>query len=607
MTVVFGLSDRNPRRRAQVLDQVDRELAMSFYGAHVGGPHRWRHDTIEIAWSCNGHAPISMSKSAPAAAWILGHYAPEQTASAAEHALLLATKRSAVEAVCGQNGYYLACHVGDDGTVHVGTDTLGLFPLYYASGPDFLAFSTEPRLLLLHPRVDASPCIDGLSGVLLQGRCANGRTLHRGVRRPTHFHGVRWRDGVAREVAANPLLPTDAWFGEPYGAVRERFSETLRSAIASLTPGDGRVNLMLSGGIDSRLLAALMHPASRASSTATVFGARGDSEVRCATAVARAVRMPMLTLDARYDRFPARFEEMALREGCMNTMQDLSWLSAADAIAATGAPLMSGLHGDAVAGFSGVPFFYDSARGEYSWQAYWSAGCTAYGVPAADVEALVNSDDVSRAIPRVREELRAQYDALPGLPFQRSLLWGLVNRSRYHNSAFAFRLSAAAWPLQPFIDRRLLDLMTSVSLDAAGDRRLELDTLITDFPALARLRVDRNGVDDRPLLRRGARAGWERLRLEVRRRVPRAASPLTYYRTFDIANAGWQGVRESVERHRAEAGLMLRPPALNALLPSPPLPIAASDAIVGTASHKHLLALMTYFAQHTPTRHADLH
>ncbi len=137
-------------------------------------------------------------------------------------------------------------------------DPFGVKPLYYVLAPNRLAFASELRPLLdIVPReVDR----ESLATLLTLRFSPSPDTLFKGVKklRPGHVLEVSLGDGpvVAREYAyVTPVrnTPPDVL---PYAEARKRYGELFEQAVERQLMSDVEVGVLLSGGIDSALVAA---------------------------------------------------------------------------------------------------------------------------------------------------------------------------------------------------------------------------------------------------------------------------------------------------------------------------------------------------------------
>jgi asparagine synthase (glutamine-hydrolysing) len=138
-------------------------------------------------------------------------------------------------------------------------DRMGVKPLYYALTPKGLAFCSEIKSLLagelLEPRLDA----EAAELYLAYGYVPGPRTLFEGVRKLTPASTLVWEDGrLGREsVYWTPwedAPPSGASWEEDQDTLLELLRESVRARMVSDVP----LGVMLSGGLDSSLVTALM-------------------------------------------------------------------------------------------------------------------------------------------------------------------------------------------------------------------------------------------------------------------------------------------------------------------------------------------------------------
>lgn len=595
MAVVWGVIEHDAVRREQAVSNARRWIEQT-------GPNpieEWRQGNLVILSSRAPSTPVSHQSLSGLGTWCMGDVfvgGRRLTAPDLDARMAAAKTHHMADALQGLNGLYLACHLTREGELSLATDAMGFFPVYLWSTADVCVFSSEPAGMRAHPSFRASFSPHGLAGVLLQGHIANGQTILRDVTRPHSGHVVRWSPGASHtSVSVNAIVPNDALFGAAYEDTRVRMRDMLSQAIELRrgTP-DACVGLMLSGGLDSRLVSGVLGKHAPSRVTALIYGEDGDIEVECARRVARSLGLSIARAHARYDRFADLAQRTAQRELLSNTAFDYSWASNAEVLRALNAPLMSGLHGDAVMGGSALPFGLAAGSTMHTFDAYFAADCSIYGFSAADVNDALAGESLADVAGDVSAEMQRHFDAIPGEPFQKVWLWSLENRNRYHASAFAWRLAEYAWPLVPFGDRAVLDLAASLPLDHVNQRRMQRDTLMRDFPKLARLPLDRNSLDDHPLVRT---LSWRiQNAIRVRLRALRPQRDLrTYYHTFDINNAGWRSIRERAEASRPQVSSGLTRAALDRFLPPASATVQSRDGIIDPARMKTLLGFLLQY------------
>jgi asparagine synthase (glutamine-hydrolysing) len=144
----------------------------------------------------------------------------------------------------------------------LGRDRLGIKPLYLARTPDFLLFASEIKALLASGLIRAEIDRDALDDLFSMSYPCPPRTLFRGVEelRPAH-----------RLVAdaKRRTLTLERYWRAPFAARGEHrriarrdaeveFRERLRATVADHLQADVPVAALLSGGLDSSAIAALI-------------------------------------------------------------------------------------------------------------------------------------------------------------------------------------------------------------------------------------------------------------------------------------------------------------------------------------------------------------
>ena len=138
-------------------------------------------------------------------------------------------------------------------------DRMGVKPLYYALTPRGLAFGSEIKSLLAGGLVE--PRLDPLAAelYLAYGYVPGPRTLFEGVRKLAPATTLVWEDG---ELVGESVYWTPWEGAEPSGASWEEDQETLlrllRESVRARMVSDVPLGVMLSGGLDSSLVTALM-------------------------------------------------------------------------------------------------------------------------------------------------------------------------------------------------------------------------------------------------------------------------------------------------------------------------------------------------------------
>jgi asparagine synthase (glutamine-hydrolysing) len=139
-------------------------------------------------------------------------------------------------------------------------DGVGIRPLFHGTAGDALAFGSDPRVPISLPGLSAA-MDEGVVAEILAGRNADGEgTILRGVRRLPPGHALVAAEGGTRTVRWwRPEESRDRVVGSDE-AIAEEFRCVAEGAVRARMrgrEGAARVGVLLSGGIDSGLVAAL--------------------------------------------------------------------------------------------------------------------------------------------------------------------------------------------------------------------------------------------------------------------------------------------------------------------------------------------------------------
>ena len=591
MNLIFGCFDRDPIRRRHVVEVVESSCSTRPGTA----TRRFEHGSGTIVARTSPVVPLDQANDPSGWSFVAGNITA--VTQPAARVLQQAEKAGPAE-TNGQSGFYLACHVGVGGDVTITSDVLGLFPIYWWANDEVLLFASEPAAIHADPRVPRRLSLPGLAGILLQSHMANGQTLWEGIRRPDAGIALCWQPGRAcRSVTANPLVPHAANFEVEYGTARRMMSETLDASVRACA-GDRSTQLMLSGGLDSRLVAGYLDRFAHGRTRVFLFGDTRDVEVRCAAKVRRALRMPANRSTIRYERFVELARRCIEREQLSNTLCDFAWPSGMEDAPFAGRELVSGLYGDAVIGATTVAWAENSQTGELGFDPLLKS-VTCWGFSPDEVTYLLAVESARTIVDEVIDGMRTRFDALPGEAFQKSWLWSMQNRIRHHVTPYAWRLGLRVWPMTPYADRRLLELAASLPLGYMRERRLQRDTLVQEFPRLARLPLDRNSLDCSPIVPTlASRIAGMNDRF-LRRLQPSGPDRRLYFRQYDINNPGWRAIRSAAEPCRGQTRDVLRQDAIARLLPPASADIVGRSTIRDTAGRKTLCALLMLLGERT--------
>lgn len=146
------------------------------------------------------------------------------------------------------------------GELFCARDRMGKKPFVYAETAYGLVFGSEIPAVLAAPGIDRRIDRDALAGMLLHNmrHIADPHTAYRGVRRLKAGHAAKVKDGRIRKIWRYWQPQPDRGEVSP-----ERLREILEDAVRLRSVADVPVGALLSGGVDSTAIVALMTQYSR--------------------------------------------------------------------------------------------------------------------------------------------------------------------------------------------------------------------------------------------------------------------------------------------------------------------------------------------------------
>ena len=143
------------------------------------------------------------------------------------------------------------------GRLILARDRLGKKPLVYAARPEGLTFASELGAVLVDPCVGRELDLDALDAYLRCQAIPSPRTIYKEVRKLPPGHFLVWEKGSARverywslRFAPKTQLPAPE--------IRQRIRDLLDESVRLRLESDVPLGVLLSGGLDSTAVAALM-------------------------------------------------------------------------------------------------------------------------------------------------------------------------------------------------------------------------------------------------------------------------------------------------------------------------------------------------------------
>jgi asparagine synthase (glutamine-hydrolysing) len=496
----------------------------------------------------------------------------------------------------GCDGLYVGVRFDDLGHVTVAGDLLGILPIYYTQAGGALLIASSPALLNAHPAY--RPALDpaGLAGILLTNGLINGATMYRGVRRLSAGHALRARPGSGMTEVRQYEVPIGtAHHGAPVRHCASLLKDALVAACSRHVPNHVPHTLLLSGGLDSRLLAGIL-ARQGASLTAVTMGIPSDIEFQCARGVTRALGLPhhLLSLPSAPEKFAA-----GIRRDGLSHSPGAGSTGLVEALAALGPRVVSGYAMDAIVGGSHIEWCYAPGKDRIGFEVFFRK-LNEYGIPLESLRRLLRPDIFGESLDQVIHGVQQSYESGGNSDLERAWRFDLHHRQRFHSGPMLVRHTFGSWPISPSFDREVLAVAGNVPLAVLAGRWLEREVLIREFPHLAQLPLDRNSYDTlplRPRLRHLARRAAAEHLTAIRSRLGiQGRERRYYYRGFDINGPNWRAVRQAMEPFRELAYSLFDRRAFDELLPGPDQTWNAGDVIAGASGMKMLLGMLAWLS-----------
>ena len=185
--------------------------------------------------------------------------------------------------------------IADGDRLLLARDRLGIKPLYHADVPGGVAFASEMKALLRHPDVRPRLDLQAFADSRALGYPVGDRTFIDGIRclLPGHTMVVtKGPDGPTSEVTRYYRLPATHDESVSFDSAQDQLIETLRETVRSHLTADVEVGLILSGGLDSAVLAMLARDAGRPPHAFSVASEPGHPDLVQAGRLATGLGLP---------------------------------------------------------------------------------------------------------------------------------------------------------------------------------------------------------------------------------------------------------------------------------------------------------------------------
>jgi asparagine synthase (glutamine-hydrolysing) len=557
-------------------------------------------------WSASVRAPVSYVTDDKGAAVLWGDAIGESNSAridAARLRTLWSDPNYRSKAVF--DGFYAGVVYDVDTGFVAGADLLGMFPVYYWNSGDVLLMGSSPELFRYHPafRIEFNPA--GLVAIALTMHIFDGQTLLKDLRRLSAGHLFLWQPPKApAEHLQYKIAVSERYFSLPFSAHVDILDQVVDKTITRHAPTNHEYSLMLSGGLDSRMLAGYLSKKG-VSADALTMGMSTDLEMRCAIPVAKILNLAHHPVDVPFDQYALCASLQADWEHLSNGFNNICNWGIHSLLKGFAPRVIVGHTTDAVIGTRYINWAYSPSSHTMSFDTFF-ANLNSWGIRPSFLKRLLRRKIFGDLVDQTISRIRVVYESYSDIESQRAWCFNLYNRQRFHVAGAAWPMSFGAWPVIMALDRRFLETAGGMPASTIAERRAETELVCKRFPALAALPLDRNSYNTKPL--------QPRLRYQVSRYFYNHLRPLGrlahlarngkperryYVRIYDFNNSGWLAVRHQAEAYRQRLFNIFNKDVLDELLPSPEVPIHFTDTIVKASGLKILLGLMLWSENHS--------
>jgi asparagine synthase (glutamine-hydrolysing) len=584
------------RRFAANVRRLFSQLPGTTIGEALAGP-------LTCVWVTGPRAPVDLWQEGDRLAVLIGYAVDDDGRWVTADQLSETWFAPKAERRC-HDGYHVGIAYDPAKGLVAGGDPLGMFPLYHATLPGGATIiASTPEAFACHPAWSWRMSRTGLAGILFAHGPLHNQPLAAGVRRVPAGHRLRGVPGRGCEevevfrITTEPPAPAET----SNERVERIDAEWMAAVRRHRPPGDDTV-LMLSGGLDSRLVAGSLADQGIPTKAVT-FGRSRDFEVRAARRVADQLAMPIdiVGTENTIDEFVARGRQAVKFNHLSAGLSGDDFAIGLAESATTARFCWSGIPMDWV--FEPVSEYngFDVLLNTWSGTAFLEQ-INAWGVPAAMLPALLGSDGEALC-EDVIQRLVASCEAGDLPPERQSSLLRWDQRVRNHLAAALHLTSFTVWPLMIATDRRFFTAAFSLPLAACRHRGIEKAILLRRCPDLAAIPLDTNSFRFDPLQPRAGGpvvAGVQTLVRQVRRAMQPfmpGSDPRRYERLFNVDSPRWRAVRRAVEPLRPLLEEHLCGQTLAHVLP-PPAHSLRSRKPLAAGSPIRLLAGLAFVLDH---------
>ena len=275
------------------------------------------------------------------------------------------------------NGQFaFALYDGNRRELLLARDQAGIAPLFYTTTDKTFLFASEIKAILKYPGIKREVDMTGLDQVFSFPGVVSPRTMFKGIRslKPGHYLTVKEEHVTATEYwDLNYPIDAEMEYNKPESYYTEKLDELLCRSVKYRLIADVPVGFYLSGGLDSSLIAALIHhiyPNEKRHSFSIGFSESEIDERRYQRLVSQHVNSIHHEILFEWNDISHRFRDMIYHaESPLKETYNTCSLALSEAVRRNGLKvILTGEGADELfAGYIGYRF--DEKRGEFGYDA----------------------------------------------------------------------------------------------------------------------------------------------------------------------------------------------------------------------------------------------
>ncbi len=445
---------------------------------------------------------------------------------------------------------YNLIYVTDDGFA-IESDPLGTKPVYrVVTDEGILIASSIADICSIAPELSKRIDPKAIAQFLMMGFTSGSRTFHKDLHRSNTGERIEWSKAVGlslsrpRRFNISTKIKSDIHLNAALLKVETSLNDSLeRHCSGARKP----INVALSGGFDSRILAAVMKNQGYPIHTFT-YGRWHHRELRTARRIAKSLNVEHTYLDYPLDNFYQQFHMfMSLIEG-QSESKVTQVTNLLQIKANSGSALVHGFLSDSIAGnFLVDRFSHDDLKDLDEVAERLASVLTP---PRSQLELVQKILGFKFDLEGFKQEIRSEL--LPcEKPYQSAILWEIEVRQRKLICPHLVMLGQKFDIIVPFYDREMLQTWLSMPRATMDKRYLQRQHLAHRFPELAKIPRDQETAPITPNLKNQLLLLLDTL---VRKAFIKLYGSITGYRPDSIWSLG-QGMANKSQIEQMNASI----------------------------------------------------